>query len=991
MSVASDETGQEVFVRPPAHPVPTLQGPFEESMVESVHEGSDFDVPIDAVSRRTMLLEGPTYERIIAGRWKQRPGEKYHPLWKLMAQMTFGLHLLARNLAKSEDEVMKILQAHVDDIDDFLERTSEDFELAYSDMYERLRCLKLPLQHGEVFDRMLEDRGFRASILDGNEKIEHIVSRSRKALKDALKDVQKGFDAANVLDTYLSGLSKTWQRDSPEHEAVYVAMLGNVEGWKRAFMDLHLEGNKVGGVLKKLMEIVEEMEKRAAAASRHQLAMSQASMATIQASSGDRSSAKPLPRAPTQRHSRRQSSQAINPLRESARPFSGGSNGRSSTGSTRTGQQTPEPGLLGRHAKQDSAEETDLSLRTPTITQTRADNAPVELPADVPEDALRQAPMSMKNRLSYTLGLKPKDNSDHRISSIYYPRALGDLLRTQQSPPILKTRQMSTVKQESPHSSTGDYFSAHIRGSSITLIPINSSTQQSAVTTPEKRTPSSAAQSPAIEKIESDARASVTSSPGLNSHPSVMAMSAGPPAPVELAAAGEHRRGQESKSSIGLLSSLGEPGPEVPSSEYDGSESKISDIPIFRIHEPDSAKRAKFVSGLDLPETVSHSLANTSTMERTSASVDEANEAQTADVPVSNEDHSKAQHVSSETKPDEADDNKTAIATESQIQSTECETPRQKDFVAELEAEVPRTPAAAMPTAREHGPSPQPSPNEPVEMEAPDAHFKLPSRASAIAIQVAPPPPQAKARNALLKARAEAASKESATVLEDAKKDPTTTQEALLKARAEAAEKDPATKPKDFSENARANQQPIQPLKLRLTKRDGKLVPVEVSDVPGVPSNRLSSDVIASMIDQMSDTPATSPLTERGPDKTSPRSGQKKFAPPPSAPSPPGPGGRPMVNPDYANAGAFDGERKGPSKATQRHSVGKVSSISAWKDMFSTAKTRRHSSDTSIKSTTRKSSMSGQAPGTQLLDTQTGVDVLWFKNGGRKSAPVDVS
>ena len=132
---------------------------------------------------------------VVAGRWKQKPGEKFHPLWKLVAQMSFGLHLLARNMAKSEDEVMKILQAHVDDIDGFLERTSEDFELAQNDMHERLRCLKLPLQHGDVFDRMLEDRAFRASILEGNEKIEHIVSRTKRMLKDALKDVQKGFDA----------------------------------------------------------------------------------------------------------------------------------------------------------------------------------------------------------------------------------------------------------------------------------------------------------------------------------------------------------------------------------------------------------------------------------------------------------------------------------------------------------------------------------------------------------------------------------------------------------------------------------------------------------------------------------------------------------------------------------------------------------------------------------------------------------------------------
>ena len=86
-----------------------------------------------------------------------------------------------------------------------LERTAEDFDLALDDMQERLKCLRLPLQHGDIFDRMLEDRTFRASILEGNEKIEHIVRRTKRALKDALKDVQKGFRCfTNVLDKYLS-------------------------------------------------------------------------------------------------------------------------------------------------------------------------------------------------------------------------------------------------------------------------------------------------------------------------------------------------------------------------------------------------------------------------------------------------------------------------------------------------------------------------------------------------------------------------------------------------------------------------------------------------------------------------------------------------------------------------------------------------------------------------------------------------------------------
>ena len=269
MSMEKSSDGGQSSVRPPSHPVPQLQKPFEESMMESLTDDSAEDIPTDAIIRRTMLVEAPTYERVVAGRWKQKSGEKYHPLWKLVAQLTFGMHLLSQSMAISEEEVMRILQSHVDDIDSFLERTTEDFDLAQSDICERIRCLKLPLAHGDVFDRMLEDRAFRASILDGNEKIDHVVGRTKKATEDALKDVQKGFDATNVMEKYLSKLSSTWKRASPEHEAVLVAMLGNVEGWRRTFLELHLQGNKVAGSLKKLAEVVSEMQYRAATVSRN--------------------------------------------------------------------------------------------------------------------------------------------------------------------------------------------------------------------------------------------------------------------------------------------------------------------------------------------------------------------------------------------------------------------------------------------------------------------------------------------------------------------------------------------------------------------------------------------------------------------------------------------------------------------------------------------------------------------------------------------------
>ena len=262
--------------KPPVHPVPQMQGAFEESMMETLNESEDPELQdrmsnADSVSRRKMLLEQNEYQRTVAGRWKQRPGEQFHPLWKLVAQISFGMHLLQQGLAKSDEEVIKILQTHVDEIDGFLERTTEDFDLAQGDIDERIRYLRLPLEHGPVFDTMLNDRNFRIAIVEGNEKIEHIIDRTAAAMNDALKDVQKGLDATRELAKYLTRVDKQWDERSEEHDSVYLAMIGNTEGWTRAFLTLQSKGNALRRCLVQLGGIVAEMQRRAGAASRKNL------------------------------------------------------------------------------------------------------------------------------------------------------------------------------------------------------------------------------------------------------------------------------------------------------------------------------------------------------------------------------------------------------------------------------------------------------------------------------------------------------------------------------------------------------------------------------------------------------------------------------------------------------------------------------------------------------------------------------------------------
>lgn len=269
----ADDDSESMADKPPIHPVPCMQGAFEESMIETTNDASGQSSKvqsekIDSATRRRILLEQEANEETHAAKWRQKPGERYHPLWKLVAQIAFGVHLLHKQMAKSDEEVIKILQTHVDEVDGFLERTTEDFDLAINDIEERMRYLKLPLEHSEVFDEMLTVREFRIEIVDGNEKIEHIINRTAAAMTDALRDIKQGLDATKELARYQIRLDKEWEYRSPELESVYLAMKGNAEGWFRCFVGLQTKGDVLGVALQQLGSVVAEIQKRAGVASR---------------------------------------------------------------------------------------------------------------------------------------------------------------------------------------------------------------------------------------------------------------------------------------------------------------------------------------------------------------------------------------------------------------------------------------------------------------------------------------------------------------------------------------------------------------------------------------------------------------------------------------------------------------------------------------------------------------------------------------------------
>ena len=130
MGVPRDDT-MEIHV--PTHPIPSMQEAFSESMLEAPSpQPRIYQTPSSAHlnCERQRLIDQPVSEETHAARWRQKPGQQYHQLWKLMAQISFGIYLLLNGIAKDDEQVMTILQGHVDEVDEFLETTLEDFDLA---------------------------------------------------------------------------------------------------------------------------------------------------------------------------------------------------------------------------------------------------------------------------------------------------------------------------------------------------------------------------------------------------------------------------------------------------------------------------------------------------------------------------------------------------------------------------------------------------------------------------------------------------------------------------------------------------------------------------------------------------------------------------------------------------------------------------------------------------------------------------------------------
>ncbi|CAK7226292.1 hypothetical protein SCUCBS95973_006151 [Sporothrix curviconia] len=257
----------------PRHPIPTMQEAFAESLAE-VSSGTLSMKPKIRVDtpqiRRDRLLDQDKTEGPPAAMWRMRPAQNCHELRKLLAQIAFGVYLLLKGMANSDAQVVAILQGHIDEVDDFLKTAMEDLNLATQDLNTRLDYLKLPLGNLPAFEEMLEDREFRLRIVEGNVRIEHILSRTTTALLQTIQDVSEGLRSTKEFTAYLANEEHgSWRHERPAEVAeIFEAMRGNAEGWLNAFADLEEKSNTLDLLISKLADMVTEMDRCAGEVSR---------------------------------------------------------------------------------------------------------------------------------------------------------------------------------------------------------------------------------------------------------------------------------------------------------------------------------------------------------------------------------------------------------------------------------------------------------------------------------------------------------------------------------------------------------------------------------------------------------------------------------------------------------------------------------------------------------------------------------------------------
>lgn len=164
-----------------------------------------------------------------------------------------------------------ILLKHVNELDGFLQRANEDIEGSLKDMLFRRKCLKVPMEHVNEFDRLLDDRTYRFQLLEGNVTIERTINRMSQLLNDYLVDINTFQNANQNLDAYLLGIGHNWTAMDGDVGRIYSAMCGNTGGWAQFLQSLVAKAEKLGVVLVQVSSYCNEIEKRCGAASRRSM------------------------------------------------------------------------------------------------------------------------------------------------------------------------------------------------------------------------------------------------------------------------------------------------------------------------------------------------------------------------------------------------------------------------------------------------------------------------------------------------------------------------------------------------------------------------------------------------------------------------------------------------------------------------------------------------------------------------------------------------
>ena len=255
----------------PTHPVAAMQLAFAESLDEVTKGGTDKPrlKDLDARARRERLLDQDKDDEPFDARWRYRPGQTQHEVLKLVSQITFGVYLLLNGMANDTSQVITILQGHIDEVDEFLEVTLEDLTQASNDLDDRIDYLKLPMSNMKVFEEMLQDRNYRAEILEGNEKIDQVLGRMKVVMKQWEDDVEAGLQGAAAFNEWLNLVrTGSWRQAQPELVDIFDAMKGNAEGWLNAFDEMESKTQHMNALVAALMTIVAEMEQKVGEISR---------------------------------------------------------------------------------------------------------------------------------------------------------------------------------------------------------------------------------------------------------------------------------------------------------------------------------------------------------------------------------------------------------------------------------------------------------------------------------------------------------------------------------------------------------------------------------------------------------------------------------------------------------------------------------------------------------------------------------------------------